>query len=257
MCAPISSIRSTYDDPVTKRGVLLAGLLLALAALVPQAQAKIRTVQLTNDGPSPAGLTLRAGDVVRFVNADNVPHQVRSQGGWQYDSGPIPPGQTSSATPRLTAPGTYRYSDVRSIVILPRTFTGSLTVPAPTPAPSPTTGPTATPTPKPTPVRTSSPAPSATSSPTSSATSPAPSAPPTVRPTPVQTTSAQPVPSPSRPSPTPSLNLLYGEPSGLVQSSPHRYGLPALVAGVAIGGVLSLLGRYLLSLPEGRRTGSS
>jgi plastocyanin len=253
MCAPISSIRSTYDDPVTKRGVLLAGLLLALATLVPQAQAKIRTVQLTNDGPSPAGLTVRAGDVVRFVNADNVPHQVRSQGGWQYDSGPIPPGQTSAATPRLTAPGTYRYSDVRSIVILPQTFAGSITVPKPAPAPSPTSKPT----PTPTPVRTSSPTPSPTPSATPSAAPPSPTARPTVRPTPVQTTPGQPVPSPTRPSPSPSLNLLYGDPQGLVQSSPHRYGLPALVAGVAIGGVLSLLGRYLLSLPEGRRTGSS
>jgi hypothetical protein len=73
-----------------------------------------------------------------------------------------------------------------------------------------------------------------------------------VRPTPVQVQ-----PTPASPSPTPSLNLLYGEPRALTQSSPHRYGLPAVLAGLAIGGVLSLLGRYLLSLPEGRRTGSS
>jgi plastocyanin len=254
MCAPISTIRSTYDDAVTKRGVLLAGLLLALAVLVPQGQATVRTVHLTNDGPSPAGLTLRAGDVVRWVNDDTVPHQVRSQGGWQYDSGPIPPGQTSSSTPRLTAPGTYRYSDVRSIVLLARTFAGSLTVPKPKPKPKPT--PTKPPTATPTPARSSSPSPSATLSPTPEVTA-SPTTVPTVRPTPRQTLPSRPVVTPTSPSPTPSLNLLYGEPSGLVQSSPHRYGLPALIAGVAIGGVLSLLGRYLLSLPEGRRTGSS
>jgi hypothetical protein len=38
-----------------------------------------------------------------------------------------------------------------------------------------------------------------------------------------------------------------------VQPSPHRYGLPALLATVAAGGVLSLLVRYLLALPEARR----
>ena len=239
---------------MTKRGVLLAGLLLALATLQPQAHANIRTVHLTNDGPSPAALTVRAADVVRFVNDDNVPHQVRSQGGWQYDSGPIPPGRTSSSTPRLTAPGTYRYSDVRSIVILPQTFAGSLTVPAPKPTPSPTAKPTPSPTPSPT--ATESPSASPTPSPTPSAPPPSPTTRPTTQPT-VRPTPVQVQPTPASPSPTPSLNLLYGEPRALTQSSPHRYGLPAVLAGLAIGGVLSLLGRYLLSLPEGRRTGSS
>jgi plastocyanin len=253
MCAPISTIRSTYDDAVTKRGVLLAVLLAALAVLVPQATADIKSVHLTNDGPVPKSLTLRAGDVVRFVNDDNVPHQVTSQGGWQYDSGAIPPGQTSASTPRLTAPGTYRYSDVRGVIFLPQTFAGTLTVPAAKPAPSPTPSPTRSPAPSPTPSRSASP--SATPSVTPSAT---PSASPTPSPSPTVTHSGMPVPTGAgTPTPTPSLNLLYGDPQALAQPSPHRYGLPALVAGVAIGGVLSLLGRYLLSLPEGRRTGSS
>jgi hypothetical protein len=61
------------------------------------------------------------------------------------------------------------------------------------------------------------------------------------------------VPSVTPSSPTPAPDLRYGDPRALVQSSPHRYGLPALLAGVGIGGVLSLLVRVLLALPEGRR----
>ncbi len=229
--------------------MVLAGGLLALFVLVPNASADIRTVHLTNDGPAPASLTLSPGDVVRFVNDDNAPHQVRSQGGWQYDSGPIPPGQTSPSTPRLTAPATYRYSDVRGIVILPQTFTGTLTVPAPKPTPSPTRSPSASPPPTPseTPEPTSSPTPSETASPTPAVT---PSATPS--PSPTKSMAVVPTPAPSSPSPAP--DVRYGDPQALVQASPHRYGLPALVAGVALGGVLSLFARYLLALPEGRRT---
>jgi hypothetical protein len=223
--------------------VLLAGLLLALTAAVPQASAATRTVHLTNDGPVPKSLTVKPGDRVVFVNDDTVPHQVTSQGGWQYDSGPIPPSQTSSATPALTAPGSYRYSDVRGIVLLPTTFTGSLVVPKPAPKPTPT--PSRTPSSHPTTPPPPSVTPSAT--PSSSVVTPPPTLPPSQTPTP------QPVPSATPGSPTPAPDLRYGDPQALVQSSPHRYGLPALLAGVGVGGVLSLLARVLLSLPEGRR----
>jgi plastocyanin len=259
MCAPISctfsSTAPTYDVPVTRGGVLLAGLLLALAALVPGAQAATRTVHLTNDGPRPASLTLRAGDAVQFVNDDTVPHQVRSQGGWQYDSGPVPPGQSSSVTPRLTAPGTYRYTDLRGIVFLPQTFAGSLVVPAPKPPPKPAPRPTATRAPAASP----SPAPAASTPPPQQSPTPAPpvSPGPTPPPVPRPTGAVVPPPTPGAtpsPSPTAAPALLYGEPRALTQPSPHRYGLPAVLAGVAIGGVLSLLGRYLLAQPEGRRT---
>ena len=224
--------------------MLLAGLLLVLAAAVPPARAATRTVHLTNDGPSPKALTVKAGDHVVFANDDTVPHQVTSQGGWQYDSGPIPPGQTSSATPALTAPGTYRYADVRGIVLLPTTFAGSLVVPkpAPRPSPSPSRSPSSHPTtPPPSATRTPTPSPSA------SVVTPPPTAPPTRTPTP------HPVPSATPGSPTPTPDLRYGDPQALVQGSPHRYGLPALLAGVGVGGVLSLLVRVLLALPEGRR----
>ena len=237
---------------MTKAGVVLAGVLLALSVLSPQASAAVRTVHLTSGGPKPASLTITSGDTVRFVNDDTVPHQVRSQGAWQYDSGPIPPGQTSSATPRLTAPGTYRYSDVRGIVVLPQSFAGSLTVPAPkptgsaTPQPTRSPTPTTTPTPRPTRTPTASPAPAVTPSPT-----------PVRTPSPSPTRSAVPLPTPSQLTPSPAPEVRYGDPQALVQASPHRYGLPALLAGVAIAGVLSLLVRYLLAQPEGRRTGTS
>lgn len=228
--------------------MLLAGLLLVLTAAVPQADAATRTVHLTNDGPVPASLTVRAGDHVVFVNDDTVPHQVTSQGGWQYDSGPVPPSQTSAATPALTAPGTYRYSDVRGVVLLPTTFTGSLVVPKPTPKPSPSASrsPSSRPTtPPPTATRTPSPSPSAsTAGPT-----PPPTAPPS------RTATPHPVPSVTPGRPTPAPDVRYGDPQALVQGSPHRYGLPALLAGVGVGGVLSLLVRVLLALPEGRRPG--
>lgn len=229
---------------------MLAGLLVALAALVPQASAATRTVQLTNEGPKPAALTITAGDRIVFVNDDTAPHQVRSEGAWQYDSGPLPPGQTSEPTPALTAPGTYRYSDVRGVVVLPQTFAGSITVPAPAPTRSPTSAPTASPTPRPTH------SPTATHTPTRPAATHSSAPAPSRTPSPEPTRSATVVPPAPTPSATPAPEIRYGGPQALVQSSPHRYGLPALVAGVALGGVLSLLVRYLLSLPEGRRTGS-
>jgi plastocyanin len=240
---------------VTKARVLLAGLLVALSGGLcvpaPPASAATRSVHLTNDGPSPASLTIASGDRVVFVNDDRVPHEIRSQEGWQYDSGPLPPGQTSDPTPPLTAPGTYRYLDLRGIVVLPQTFGGRIVVPKPAPKPTPSpTGSSPAPSPRPSPSATPRTSPSASLPPSPSAT---PSVTPTLTPRPLPSaTPASPAPLPS-PLPTPR----YGDPQALVQSSPHRYGLPALVAGILIGGVLSLLARYLLSLPEGRRTGSS
>jgi plastocyanin len=234
---------------VTKARVLLAGLLVALSVHVPDASAATKTVHLTNDGPRPSSLTIAPGDRVVFVNDDRAPHQVQSQEGWQYDSGPLPPGQTSEPTPALTAAGSYRYSDLRGIVVLPQTFGGRLVVPEPGPSPTPS------PSPRPSPPSSPPPSPEPTTPPTPApTTSPSPSASPTASPAsplPTPTTSATPAPVP-----TPAPDPRYGDPRALVQPSPHRYGLPALVAGILIGGVLSLLARYLLSLPEGRRTGS-
>lgn len=230
--------------------MLLAGLLLALGLAAPSTAAT-RTVRLTNDGPVPASLTIKAGDRVVFVNADTVPHQVRSQGSWQYDSGPVPPGQTSAPTPALSAPGTYRYADVRGIVLLPQTFAGSLVVPKPAPSPTPSRTASPSPTASASASPSASPRPSATSSTAQPSPTPAPTG--TRSPTPAPTASGGvPTPAPSSPGPTPAPDVRYGDPQALVQSSPHRYGLPALLAGVLAGGVLSLLVRVLLWLPQGR-----
>jgi hypothetical protein len=231
--------------PLTARGLLLATLLLVLGTLVVPAGAATRTVHLTANGPSPAKLSLKSGDRVQFVNDDSVPHQVTSQGSWQYDSGPIAPGSTSPQTPALTAPGTYRYADGRGIVVFPQTFTGSLVVPRPTASPTASPRPTATPTPRPTasPRPTGTPTPSATSSATPSPT-------PTAGPT--GTASPSPAPAVTSPPPGAAPDPRYGDPRALVQGSPHRYGLPVLLGLVGIGGVASLLGRYLLGLAPRR-----
>jgi hypothetical protein len=50
----------------------------------------------------------------------------------------------------------------------------------------------------------------------------------------------------------PAADVTYADRS-LVQSSPHRYGLPAALAVVAITGVVSLLVRLLLAEPAARR----
>jgi plastocyanin len=233
MCAPISCICSTYDDDVRMRAAAAAGLLLALTVLVAPGHGVTRDVSLTADGPKPRSLTLKPGDRVQFVNNDSVPHQVASRSGWQYNSGPLPPGRITQESPPLTAPGTYTYDDIRGLFFA---FEGRLVVPKPAPSPSPTLSP------RPSPTR-ASPVPSATSSPTPSPTP--------VTPTPSATRpSAVPVPTaaPTRPAPRPAPEVRYGVQQALVQSSPHRYGLPTLIALVCVVGVLSLLLRYLLFL---------
>lgn len=230
-----------------ERGLLAAVLLLVLGVLVVPAGAATRTIHLTANGPSPAKLALRSGDRVRFVNDDSVPHEVTSTSGWQYDSGPLPPGATSDPGPVLHAPGTYRYTDTRGVVVLPQSFDGALVIPVPPPTPS--AAPSATSRPS----RSATPTPTASAAPSPPATPPAtPSATPSQTPTPVPTApSASPEPSAS-PAPSPAPDLRYGDPRALVQSSPHGFGLPFLLGLVAAGGVLSLLVRYLLALAPRR-----
>lgn len=228
---------------------MLAGLLLGVALAVTGAAAANKSVSLTATGPKPALVTIVSGQQVVFVNNDTVPHEVRSQGAWQFDSGPLPPGRSSSPTPKLTAPGTYTYSDLRGIVVLPQTFTGRIVVPRPKPNP--------TPTPKSSRSPAASPRPSPTLAPSSPTASPSPApvvTPPCCKnpvPSPTNNVTAAPTPTAS---PTPIPDIRYGDPRALAQHSPHRFGLPVLIGIVAAGGVLSLLVRYLLSLPEGQRT---
>lgn len=226
-------------------GVLVtAGLLLA-----GPAHAATRTVTLTSSGPVPARLVLGPGDRVRFTNADNVQHRVTAARGWKYDSGTLAPGATSGLTPVLTTPARYGYTDTRSLLLTVATFSGSLVVPTPAPSPSATRSPS----PRPAPT-TAAPVPSATTAPGPVLPTLGPTAGPL--PTGVPTYSPPAVVAPTTlPSPAP--DIRYGDAQALVQSSPHRYGLPALLGLVGVVGVASLLLRLLLSIAPGtRRTGA-
>jgi plastocyanin len=82
----------------------------AFVAPVP-ASAATATIRITN-GLSPATLTVAAGTTIRFVNADNERHRMRSQSGpAEFDSHNLEPGKSYSM--RLSAKGTYRYLDER------------------------------------------------------------------------------------------------------------------------------------------------
>lgn len=231
------------------------GLLLSAAVLVaPPAHAETRTVTLTSNGPVPARLVLAAGDRVRFYNGDTVQHRVTSGSGWRFDSGALAPNTYSANTALFSAPGTYRYTDARSLLLTVATFSGSLVLPAPPPSPSPTRSASPRPTARPSTSPAPSPATSATGTPVLPVVptgfptaSPLPSTSPLEQPT-VVTPSGSPLPSPAP-------NIRYGDPQALVQSSPHRYGLPVLIGLVGIAGVASLLLRLLLSIsPASRRT---
>lgn len=225
-------------------------LLGALVVLLPPAAhaATIRTVTLTSDGPTPAQLVLAAGDRVRFVNGEQgAQHRVVSQPGWNFDSGPLAPGAASALTPPLPAGGTYRYTDTRTVLVLSSSFDGALVVPAAKPSPTPSR----TPSPRPSPSATATPSPAAPSA--TPVSTPSPTASPTATQVPSHPGVASPLGSAS---PTPAPEVAYGGPRALVQGSPHRYGLPALLGLVGIGGVGSLLVRLLLSMaPASRRTG--
>jgi plastocyanin len=246
----------TYDGPVRAhppatartRAAALAALLAVLATtgllLAGPAHAATRTVTLTSSGPVPSRLVLGPGDRVRFTNADNVQHRVTAARGWKFDSGALAPGATSGLTPVLTRPARYDYTDTRSLLLTVATFDGALVVPAPAPSPSATRSPS----PRPAPT---------TPGPAPSATAPGPVL-PTGAPTPAPFPTAVPTYSPPAvvaPTTLPSAapDIRYGDPQALVQSSPHRYGLPALLGLVGIVGVASLLLRLLLSMAPGSR----
>lgn len=241
------------------------GALLLLAALlfllgVP-AQAATKTVTLSDQGPSPTSLALKAGDIVKFVNSGNSSHQVDSVAGWTFHRA-IQAG-ASASTPAFTKAGTYTYDDSYTLVAVPQTARGTFTVTAGTPTtPSPTPKPSATrttsPTPKPSAGQTQTPSP--TSAATSSGVAIAPGLGTGIVPTtppPSATIGPNPDIAPPQPSAAGSrtpLAIAYGGKDGVVQSSPHRYGLPAALAVVGIVGVLSLLVRLLLAEPASRRT---
>lgn len=241
-------------------GAVVALLLGAAVLLVPgSAAAATKTVTLSNQGPDATSITIAKGDAVKFVNSDSTTHTVaRATGSWTFNQ-PIPAGK-SATTSAFSAAGTYTYTDKFTFVALPRSVTGTITVTATAPSP------TASPKPKPTPTKSTAP------KPTGTATTPAASAAPSATsgtgtavgpgigvgsiPTATPTTSGVPRPDIAGPGATATITaapgVLYSG-RGLVQSSPHRYGLPAALAVVGITGVASLLVRFLLAQPAARR----
>jgi plastocyanin len=240
----------------------LGGLLAAaLVGLSSPSSAATRTVTLTNNGPSPATVTINAGDRVTFVNADSTGHTVTDNAGpWSFRAS-IAPGR-SATTSAFTTAGHYGYNDSFFVTVVQQNVEGSIEVRAAAPSPRPTVKPTTKPTPSRTPspstsasvTRSSSPTPDPSDSPSATPTAtPSPSIgalpvltlPPTPGPTPAVAPSVAP------PVASPTAAIAYGPVSEIAQPSAHRYGLPVLLALLAAAGVLSLLVRFLLAQPAG------
>jgi plastocyanin len=82
-----------------------------LAASAGPASAATVTIRIT-DRLSDASITVAPGTTVRFVNADDERHRMRSQSGPdEFDSGNLEPGESFSV--RLGVVGTYAYLDER------------------------------------------------------------------------------------------------------------------------------------------------
>ena len=86
---------------------------LVAAGLVAPVAASAATVSVRiTDRLSPTELTVPVGATIRFVNADDQRHRMRSQSGpAEFDSHNLEPGQSYSM--KLTAKGTYTYLDER------------------------------------------------------------------------------------------------------------------------------------------------
>ena len=98
---------------VARRLVSAALAAFVVAAFIAPAAASAATTTITiTDRVSPESLSVPAGTTVRFVNADDERHRMRSQSGpAEFDSHNLEPGQSYSM--KLTAKGTYTYLDER------------------------------------------------------------------------------------------------------------------------------------------------
>lgn len=224
-------------------------LVLALATALGQAATKPVTIQVGDNGFSPASVTIATGVSVVWHNASQVtPHDVQSStSNWSYDSGPLAPDQTSAAVSFKKA-GTYGFTDAVTGA------KGTIKVVSSSPSPTPT--------------RTSS-----SPTPTRTATHKASTPPPSVAPSP----SASPTP-PPKPTPPPGLPLLVTPPPGASLALPSQapppviapskpgskatapraltepptdrgFGLPAAVAGLLCLGVVSAQIRIVRAEP--------
>lgn len=226
---------------------VLAGAQLGL--LAGPAHAAERVVRITADGPDPVTLAgVRVGDVITFRNADpTFPHGVGSTSdNWSF-SQTLNPGQEFT-TARLPKAGTYTYDEGPAIL---DDYEGSVVV-----------GSTATARPKPKP-SSASPRPSSTGSsdptpaPSSTSTGSAGTPPLVGGGVPTQTASPTGPPPVSAPEPTESEDPdgTLALPGGTLPEppTPREYGLPIAIATVGTAGVASLLVRFLLAHPAGRR----
>jgi plastocyanin len=226
--------------------VLLLGGLLGMSA---PASAAERVIKIDADGPDPVTLAgVRPGDTIAFQNVDSTfPHTVRSTSdNWSFDVS-IDPGATYKVPDPLKASGRYTYGD-NSLL---EDYEGEVVVGS-TATAKPTRKPTRSPTPRP------------SSSGSSSSPSPTPGSGqattppligggvPTTGPT-GSTTGPPPVAAPE-PTGTPDPGLV-ALPDGVLPDppSPREYGLPMTVAAVGAAGTASLLVRFLLAHPAGRR----
>jgi plastocyanin len=93
---------------------ILLVLLAALAAPVSAHQAAAGTPDATitlRNGLSDPEVAVPAGGIVRFVNADDDRHRIRSRTGRGFDTGNLEPGESYQV--RLSTTGTYTYIDER------------------------------------------------------------------------------------------------------------------------------------------------
>jgi len=98
---------------VVRRLVSAALVAFVVAAFIAPAAASAATatIKITNR-LSPASLSVAAGTTIRFVNADDERHRMRSQSGpAEFDSHNLEPGQSYAM--KLSAKGTYTYLDER------------------------------------------------------------------------------------------------------------------------------------------------
>lgn len=240
--------------------LLFAGTQLGLSlALGGTAMAAERVIEINLDGPKPVTLTgVKVGDTIAFKNTDAAfPHTVKSTSpNWSFDA-TINPNATFKVPTALKAAGKYTYADNSPL----EDYAGEVQVTATTAKP-----PTRKPTPRPT--RTTSGEPS--QEPSNGAT-------PTDEPTggsgqaqtPPLIGGGIPTPSPGSVLPPP---VTAPEPTGTDGApqagsgtvalpggnlpeppTPREYGLPTAVATVGAAGTASLLVRFLLAHPAGRR----
>jgi plastocyanin len=85
---------------------LFASLVVAATLLAFPALAASHTVNIQNMKFSPASLTVAAGDTVKFVNKDGMPHTASAKDG-SFDTGRIGSGDSKSIT--VQAAGTFAY----------------------------------------------------------------------------------------------------------------------------------------------------